>query len=270
MGKIKYKDEVHDGEHEAIVDHDIWQQVQSLLQRNRHSGGSSARNRFGAILKGLLYCEACDCAMSPTHATRNNKRYRYYVCTAAQKKGWDHCPSKSIPAGEIERFVVEQIKEIGRDPELVTETIRQTQSQSAEQLVALAAERRRLSREHASHHRDLQSLAVQHPDSQSAGLAASRLADLQARIATAENRLHELTLEEDGVRDEVVDATDIENALAEFDGVWNALTSREQGRLLQLLIERVDYDGGEGDLSITFHSHGFKHLTGAREMEGVV
>ena len=42
--------------------------------------------------------------MTPTHTTRKgNKRYRYYVCTSAQKRGWDSCPSKSIPAAQIEQ-----------------------------------------------------------------------------------------------------------------------------------------------------------------------
>ena len=117
IGKVKYKDEVHDGEHEAIVDDDLWQRVQAKLKRNGRTGGKVVRNKFGAVLKGLLHCSPCECAMSPTHATRDGKkRYRYYVCTAAQKRGWDKCPSRSIPAGEIERFVVEQIKCIGRDP----------------------------------------------------------------------------------------------------------------------------------------------------------
>jgi site-specific DNA recombinase len=32
------------------------------------------------------------------------------------KRGWYTCPSKSVPAGELERFVVEHIRGIGRDP----------------------------------------------------------------------------------------------------------------------------------------------------------
>ena len=270
MGKIKYKDEVHDGEHEAIVDRDIWQQVQSLLQRNRHSGGNSARNRFGAILKGLLYCEACDCAMSPTHATRNNKRYRYYVCTAAQKKGWDHCPSKSIPAGEIERFVVEQIKEIGRAPQLVAETVRQAHGQATQRVDELGTEERQAERELARHHRGMRELVRSPNAGQGDGLAAARFADLQDRIMSTERRLTEVRDEAERLRRELIDEADVAHAMAEFDPVWESLRPCEQGRLLQLLIERVDYDGGEGDLSITFHSHGFKHLTGAREREGVV
>src|SRR5581483_1833598 len=99
--------ELHVGEHPAIIDADVWQRVQILLQRNGRNGGALVRNQFGALLKGLVRCAPCGCAMTPAHSTKKGgKRYRYYTCTAAQKKGWDTCPSKSIPAGEIERFVV--------------------------------------------------------------------------------------------------------------------------------------------------------------------
>jgi len=36
-----------------------------------------------------------------------------------------------------------------------------------------------------------------------------------------------------------------------FDPVWNALTAKEQGRILQLLVKRVDYHGAEGKVEIT-------------------
>ena len=139
IGKLRYKDEVHDGEHEAIIGDDLWQRVQSKLQRNGRTGGAAVRNRFGAILKGLIHCVPCGCAMSPTHATKDGtKRYRYYVCQSAQKRGWQSCPSQSIPAGEIERFVVEQIKGIGRDPRLVAETVRQAHAQVKDRVEELS------------------------------------------------------------------------------------------------------------------------------------
>ena len=121
-----------------------------------------ARNRFGAILKGLLHCVPCCCAMSPTHATKDGtKRYRYYVCMAAQKRGWQTCPSKAIPAGEIERFVVDQIKGIGRDPQLIAETVRQARAQTTSQLDELSAAERRVERDLACCHREVQQLAAE-------------------------------------------------------------------------------------------------------------
>jgi site-specific DNA recombinase len=119
IGKVKYKHEVFDGEQPAIVDAGVFRRVQSTLQRNGATGGAPVRNQFGALLKGLLRCVPCDCAMSPAHTTKGEKRYRYYTCSSAQKKGWDTCPSKSIPAAEIEELVVEQVRCVGRDSALL-------------------------------------------------------------------------------------------------------------------------------------------------------
>ncbi len=118
IGKIRYKHEIHIGEQPALIDLETWAKVQALLQRNGRSGGGPNHNTAGFLLKGLLRCQACDCSMTPSHTSRGNRRYRYYVCTNAQKRGWDHCPSKSIPAAQIEGYVVDQIRSLKRDTEL--------------------------------------------------------------------------------------------------------------------------------------------------------
>jgi site-specific DNA recombinase len=73
-GMIRYKQEVHPGEHPAIVDEVLWQHVQERLQEG--GPGHSARRSSGALLQGLLYCRACACAMSPAHTTHDGRRYR--------------------------------------------------------------------------------------------------------------------------------------------------------------------------------------------------
>jgi hypothetical protein len=71
------------------------------------------------MLQGLIRCAPCDCAMVSSRTTRNKTRqYRYYVCSRAQQRGWKTCPSKSIPAGTIEQFVVDQIRTLGQDAEV--------------------------------------------------------------------------------------------------------------------------------------------------------
>jgi site-specific DNA recombinase len=93
IGKIKYKDEVHDGEHERIVPDDLFAKAQTLLHRNGHTGGRAVRNKHGALLRGLLRCAPCGCAMSHTYTAKGNRRYRYYVCGTAQQRGW----SENVP-----------------------------------------------------------------------------------------------------------------------------------------------------------------------------
>jgi site-specific DNA recombinase len=115
-GKVRYKDEVHQGEQPALIDADTFQRVQALLRSHGPEVGPPSLHRFTALLKGLLRCVPCDCAMTPAHTTRKGGlRYRYYTCVHAQKSGWQSCPSKSIPTGPIEQLVVEQIQRLGRD-----------------------------------------------------------------------------------------------------------------------------------------------------------
>src|SRR6202142_1938847 len=119
VGQIKHKSEVHAGEHVGIVDPMLWQEVQKLLGAQSRSKGALVRNRFGALLKGILHCVSCGRAMTPSHANRKGKRYRYYVCTGAQKFGWHTCPMPSIAATALEQVVLGQIKELVQEVESV-------------------------------------------------------------------------------------------------------------------------------------------------------
>jgi site-specific DNA recombinase len=256
LGKLKYKTEVHHGEHEPIIGQELWNRVQALLQRNGSNGGALVRNKFGAILKGLLYCKSCNCSMSPTHATKQNKRYRYYVCNNATKRGWHNCSGQSLPAHEIERFVLEQIRCIGHDPTVICETIRQARLQSTDRIDQLTDERRRLKSDLAKHHRAIQRLVG---PNKSDGDSA-KLAELQSRMQALEQRLSEVRDEVIGLQRELIDEADVAAALGQFDAVWQALKVGEQNRLIRLLIERVDYSGEAGTIVVTFQPSGIRTL----------
>jgi site-specific DNA recombinase len=190
-GKVRYKDEVHNGEQPAIVDPDVFGRVQELLRTDGRNGGAAPlRGRVGALLRGLLRCAPCGCAMTPAHSAKGVRRYRYYTCTRAQKRGWHACPSKSVPADEIERLVLERIRGVGRDPALVGEL-----------------------------------LARAHEDGGAAAPDA----------ATAE-------------------------ALPSFDSLSGTAAPAEQARLVGLLVERVDYDGARGKVTISFRATGVRAL----------
>ncbi|MEX1232521.1 MAG: recombinase family protein [Planctomycetaceae bacterium] len=186
IGKTCYQDQLYEGEHEAIVDAEVFQLMQKLLRLNNVTGGKEVRNQYGAILKGLIRCSCCDCAMTPSHSTKGAKRYRYYVCTAAQKTGWKNCPSPSIPAPEVEKFVVDQIRTLVRDPELIVTVLDELREQSRTTIEALEREQQSLEQDLRHYHGDVRSLAG------SADRNVDRLADLQERIRYREQRLLEV------------------------------------------------------------------------------
>jgi site-specific DNA recombinase len=111
LGQVKYKQEVHEGEHQGIIDPKVWHQVQERL--GRRAGISRARHSSGALLKGLLYCRPCGKAMTPTYASKKGgKRHGYYVCSNSLQRGRQACPSRCLPANAIERWVLERLGEV--------------------------------------------------------------------------------------------------------------------------------------------------------------
>jgi site-specific DNA recombinase len=88
---------------------------------------------------------------------------------------------------------------------------------------------------------------------------AERIAELDERAGQLEARLVELQRTLAGMGTEV-DPDDAARALAAFDPVWDALVPREQASLLQLLLERVDYDGAAKEVAITFRPAGLASL----------
>lgn len=261
LGKVKYKDEIHPGEHPGIIDEPLWKRAQAQLQHNGRSGGGVQKNKYGALLRELIRCAPCDAAMTHTTTGSRNRRYRYYVCQHAQKRGWQSCPSKSIPALEIERFVVNQIKAVGNDPMLLTETLRQARERAATTLSQLRADEKVAIREMGKQTQRLQSLVV----GDAADVTADALALVQDRLAVAEQRLGALRGEITSLEQGIVKEEDVVAALRSFEPLWETLSPREQARIVRLLVERVDYDGKNESVTVTFRETGIRTL--AQEQE---
>ncbi len=241
VGKVGLRGQVFPGEHPAIVDQELYDRVQARLATNNVSGGAVTKNRYGHLLRGLLHCTACGCAMSPSVTRRKGRVHRYYVCGNAAKHGWKSCPHPSLPAGQIEGAVVERIACIGRDPGLLQETLAQLKTFKATRLPALTAERRRLDRE------------------------CTRLRDRgsgedQVQVVRIEARLMEIAEELAVLEGQTVDRRDLARALQLFDEVWSCLFPREQERVIALLVGRVDFDAERETVAITFRPTGIRVL----------
>ena len=188
-GKVEYKGQIYDGEHEAIVAPEVWENVQKILQRNGRSGGVEVRNNYGALLKGLLRCASCDAGMIHTYTAKGTRRYRYYVCEHAQQKGWANCETKSVSAPAIEAAVVQQIRRIGSDPHIVARAIAKAEEQRRGRVTDLTFERQLTQKELAGLGAELRKLVplVGSRDQ----MVTDRMADLQERIGQTERRLSE-------------------------------------------------------------------------------
>ena len=126
IGIAAYKGKHFAGEHEAIVDKVVWDQVQEMLGRNdpEKRGRQNRQGRAPALLKGLIFADD-GWAMTPGATYKGDKFYRYYINTASMKIGKAACSVPRIPAGAIEAAVIAQVRKVLRAPEVMSQAIRE-------------------------------------------------------------------------------------------------------------------------------------------------
>ena len=76
------------------------------------------------MLKGLIRCNACNTSMQPTHSKKKNREYRYYVCGRHLKGRECHGKDHTVPAGEIEQVIMEEIPIIISNSELMEQAFK--------------------------------------------------------------------------------------------------------------------------------------------------
>jgi len=97
LGEIVHKAESYPGEHDAIVDQDLWNQAQETLAANRIERRSGGNAKEPSLLGGLLF-DSRGQRLTPSHANKQGKRYRYYVSGTLR-----------LPAREVETAVMFEI-----------------------------------------------------------------------------------------------------------------------------------------------------------------
>jgi site-specific DNA recombinase len=118
-----HKGTSHPGEHDAIIDQNLWDKVHTILAENTRTRSANTRAQTPALLRGLLFGPS-GAAMSPTHTRKGSRLYSYYVSQDVLKRGPDACPVGRVPAAEIEAPVIDQLRGIFRQPEIVVATWR--------------------------------------------------------------------------------------------------------------------------------------------------
>src|SRR6516164_1360959 len=77
-GEIVHKQQSHPGEHTPIIDQPLWDAVQTQLAGNAAEHNDCRRTRQSSLLAGILF-DGDGNRMTPSHAVKNDTRYRYYV-----------------------------------------------------------------------------------------------------------------------------------------------------------------------------------------------
>ncbi len=109
-GEMVHQDKAYPGQHEAIVDEALWDEVQATLAANTN-GERREGTRQPSLLTGLVVDEQGE-GLSPSHAVKKGRRYRYYVSRhlitegkRAGRKGW------RLPAADLEGLLTVRLRD---------------------------------------------------------------------------------------------------------------------------------------------------------------
>ena len=258
-GQVEYQGELYPGAHQAIVAPETWSAACDALRDSieRHRAQSTSP----ALLGDVLRCGVCGSRMLRHFSQKRGRRFQSYVCARYTKRGAASCPGSRVPLATIEAFVVEKVRGIGRDPSLVAATIAAAERdvaargpQLVEDLRKLGLEERRMTTERANLLNAVSQGGADIPS------LVARLKDVDTAISNVQERVSTLRAEIDGLENHVIDEQDLRAALESFTPIWNELFPKERARILQLLVERIEFHGAKNEVTITFRPEGVRSL----------
>jgi site-specific DNA recombinase len=250
-GQVKVGDAIFAGEHEAIVDERTFELAQAKLKDNTWKSGNPHRVKMDALLRGMIYCSCCGSGMYSTYSANKKRRYRYYVCYRSQQKLEGYCTSRAVSAPSVEDAVVESIRRVGVQPDVLAETARAARHHLAEIVAGLDKE---LSATNGRV-KNLKSQIARFRNPE-----AVRLAEIRDRLTAGEARAEELRKDILRREKERIDEKELRRTMGSFEEIWKAMSIEEQRTLLGQLVEKVGYDGRTGKVTVSFKSVGVKEL----------
>lgn len=108
IGDVTHKGERFEGQHDAIIDQEIWDKTQALLadQAPRRASTSNVDRR--CLLTDLIVDETCD-RLSPTYAKKDGRIHAYYVSQRLISSGGDKDGGWRLPAQDLEAAIIEAV-----------------------------------------------------------------------------------------------------------------------------------------------------------------
>ena len=124
-GYMRWNGETYKGNHEALINADLWARANKVL------GTKLPKHRFSTkpktyiyLLEGLIKCGTCGNRFISTHSlNRSNGKFYYYVC--GRVKTGLGCNNKPLPAETFDQAIVDYLKKSSSDPKILLRAIHQ-------------------------------------------------------------------------------------------------------------------------------------------------
>ena len=126
IGQIRHKGTCHPGQHKAIIDQELWEQVQQHMARNSEEHKTRSRNTVSCPLTNKLFDVSGE-RLIPVHVNKKGRRYRYYISQSLRADPKDASPNGwRLPGQEFEQVIRHAALEIILDDVAITAALQES------------------------------------------------------------------------------------------------------------------------------------------------
>ena len=116
MGKVKYGEELYDGQHQAIITPELFASVQGIRDtRDPNMRTCLYKKNEVGILRGLLTCACCNTPMTPASSQTRGVRRFYYTSTKAKYYGYHTCHNGAVPVALMDECILKIVAPLFKD-----------------------------------------------------------------------------------------------------------------------------------------------------------
>jgi site-specific DNA recombinase len=244
IGLIKYQDETFKGLHEPIVEEELFDKVQKRLDE-------SVLDRYATyedsplLLLGLTKCGFCENQLTTFYAQKKKSalRHFYYKCTSISKFGSDKCPSRNLPAHQLENFTTKLLLHTASDDEFFEAVVKQVMGNATESLASKTSQRADLSVNLSSVKKQVNTfvsnLAMMQLKPEEGSEMKTKIEGLQKQAKNLEQQLNALDLEIERLDAQQIDKKQLRRVFQEFADIYSEASAEIKRRLLNVMIEEI-------------------------------
>ena len=244
IGRVNCDGDTVPGEHEAIIDPELYEVTQALLSQRSTLPPRSHQSQH--LLSGIAKCGKCGRRLVAHYAQRrtpSGERYRgrYYLQRRTVYTDHRYCEGVSKKADTLEEAVLGRIRELAASSEFQEVAFTKAKEQVARDLPVVRHEREEVQAQLTEMDRRFNRWAEmldagaisEHQFRERNSTLVEQQAALQRRLTELEAR----EAESEGVE---VELEAVKRMLKDFDTTWAHLTLDEQREMLRALVEELN------------------------------
>lgn len=243
IGRVKFKGEYFDGNHEPIVTVEEFRQAEKV--RLMYSEGNRPGEKHATLLGGLIYCKQCGaryyyqkCKPASNGPGIDPEKYRFYACrsrwqTVKSMVKDPSCKNKLYKVKELDEIVLNEIRKLKLDTSGIDAEIKKKQASEDKEIRDARSELKKIDEKYS-----------RLIDLYSDGSIDARI--LKAKIDTLQTRreyLSDLIAKGHERQRRELSAAEARQIINSFDDIIDRADDGELIALVRTLIEKIEIDG---------------------------